>query len=72
MTAPEKILELVERFDANLSAYKKGQYNETQLLEEKSHLQNNVAVADHRIIRLVYELYDHTEEEICIIEETLK
>jgi len=34
MAAPEKILELVERFDANLSAYKKGQYNETQLRRE--------------------------------------
>ena len=34
MTAPANILELVERFDRNLEAYKKGKYNETQLRRE--------------------------------------
>lgn len=31
MTIPTKILELIERFDRNLEAYKQGQYNETQV-----------------------------------------
>ncbi len=31
MTVPTKILELIERFDRNLEAYKQGQYNETQV-----------------------------------------
>jgi predicted type IV restriction endonuclease len=30
MAAPAKILELVERFDRNLRAYKQGPYNEAQ------------------------------------------
>ncbi len=34
MTVPAKILELVERFDRNLDAYKKGRYNETQIRRE--------------------------------------
>ena len=31
MNAPTKILELVERFDQNLEAYRQGKYNETQV-----------------------------------------
>ncbi|MBI4662938.1 MAG: Eco57I restriction-modification methylase domain-containing protein [Verrucomicrobia bacterium] len=31
MTAPKEIIELVERFELNLDAYRSGQYNETQL-----------------------------------------
>lgn len=34
MTVPTKILELVERFDRNLDAYKEGRYNETQIRRE--------------------------------------
>ncbi|MFQ5485299.1 MAG: type I restriction endonuclease, partial [Desulfobacterales bacterium] len=34
MTVPAKILELVERFDRNLDAYKQGKYNETQIRRE--------------------------------------
>lgn len=34
MIAPTKVLELVERFDRNLEAYKQGQYKETQLRQE--------------------------------------
>ena len=34
MTVPTKILELVERFDRNLDAYKQGRYNETQIRRE--------------------------------------
>jgi hypothetical protein len=34
MIAPEEILQLVERFDRNLAAYRSGQYNETQLRRE--------------------------------------
>jgi hypothetical protein len=34
MPAPKKIVKLVERFDDNVEAYKKGKYNETQLRRE--------------------------------------
>ena len=34
MTVPTKVLELVERFDRNLEAYKQGKYNETQVRRE--------------------------------------
>ncbi len=34
MTVPAKVLELVERFDRNLDAYKQGKYNETQVRRE--------------------------------------
>ncbi len=34
MPAPEKILQLVERFDANSVEYKQGKYNETQTRRE--------------------------------------
>jgi len=34
MMPPEEIVELVERFDRNLEAYRSGQYNETQLRRE--------------------------------------
>ena len=34
MAAPDKVLELVERFDRNLEAYKQGKYNETQVRRE--------------------------------------
>jgi len=34
MTAPAKILQLVERFDANIASYKQGKYNETQTRRE--------------------------------------
>ena len=34
MTAPAKILELVERFDRNIDAYKQGKYNEAQVRKE--------------------------------------
>jgi len=34
MNVPNKVLELVERFENNLEAYKKGQFNETQVRRE--------------------------------------
>ncbi len=34
MAVPNKVLELVERFDNNIDAYKKGKYNETQARRE--------------------------------------
>ena len=34
MAAPDKVLELVERFDYNLDAYRSGTYNETQVRRE--------------------------------------
>jgi len=34
LTAPNNIIELVERFDRNLETYKQGKYNETQLRRE--------------------------------------
>lgn len=34
MKTPAKVIELIERFDRNLDAYKQGRYNETQLRRE--------------------------------------
>lgn len=34
MSIPERMIQLIETFDANLEAYKKGVYNETQLRRE--------------------------------------
>lgn len=34
MSAPEAVLELVDRFHRNLAAYKQGKYNETQVRRE--------------------------------------
>ena len=34
MSAPEKILALITRFDNNLEAYRSGKYNEAQLRQE--------------------------------------
>jgi len=34
VAAPNKVLELVERFDYNLSSYRSGKYNETQVRRE--------------------------------------
>ncbi|MDD3089860.1 MAG: type I restriction enzyme HsdR N-terminal domain-containing protein, partial [Candidatus Omnitrophica bacterium] len=34
MTAPQAIVDLVERFDRNVESYRSGQYNETQLRRE--------------------------------------
>jgi predicted type IV restriction endonuclease len=34
MSAPKEILDLVERFERNLEAYRSGQYNEAQLRQE--------------------------------------
>ncbi len=34
MTAPKKIIELVERFKEHFDAYKSGAYNETQVRRE--------------------------------------
>ena len=34
MTASAKILELVERFDRNIDAYKQGKYNEARVRKE--------------------------------------
>ena len=33
-TCPKEVLDLVERFERNLEAYKSGQYNEMQLRQE--------------------------------------
>ena len=34
MSAPDKIIELIDRFERNIDAYKKGKYNETQVRRE--------------------------------------
>ena len=34
MAVPEAIIELIERFNRNLEAYRSGQYNETQARQE--------------------------------------
>ena len=34
MSVPSQVIELVERFERNLEAYKSGQYNETQVRRE--------------------------------------
>ncbi len=59
MPAPESVKKLIETFGNNLEFYKSSQYNEAQL-----------AATDRQIDRLVYELYNLTEEEIALVEGT--
>jgi hypothetical protein len=75
VSAPEEIHKLVERFDRNLDAYRSGKYNEAQVRQAeakepqtKTVLQRQIETTDHQIDRLVYELYELTEDEIRIVE----
>jgi hypothetical protein len=61
MPAPDIIQQLVQRFEDNLSTYRSGHYDETQL-------QRQIDLTDHEIDRLVYDLYELTAEEIKIVE----
>ena len=60
----DKMVELVERM---LSLHKR--LAEARAPHDRTVLQQQIIVTDHQIDRLVYELYDLTEEEIKIVEE---
>jgi hypothetical protein len=60
---PSRVIELVETFDRDIDAYRSPQYNETQLRRE---------FIDPFFDQFVYKLYNLTEEEIKISEESTK
>ena len=66
MPAPEKIRQLVARFEVHWEAYRSSKYNEVQ---DKECLGQEIESTDRAIDRLVYELYELTEDEIKIVEE---
>jgi hypothetical protein len=77
MTAPEVILQLVQRFNDHRTSYLAGKYNETLLElhkqsprtpQEKEMLQREVESTDAQIDGLVYRLNGLTEAEIKIVE----
>ena len=70
MAAPKKIKELVERFVRNREAYLSGGYNEAQVRQEFT--QRQINATDKQIDKLVYKLYDLTDEEIAIVEKGVK
>jgi hypothetical protein len=76
MTVPKEIFYLVDRFDRNHEAYQSGKYKETQLRREfidpfttKPFCSARSDATDSQIDRLVYELYELTEEEVGIVED---
>ena len=82
MTAPAIVGQLVERFESHREAYRSGRYNEAQVRQEflnplfealgwdvHNRIQRQIETVDRRIDRLVYELYDLTDDEIAIVEE---
>jgi hypothetical protein len=69
MSAPKGVLQLVEKFDQQLKAYRSPQYNEAQLRNE--FLQRQIDASDTKIDQLVYQLYGLTDEEIRVVEEPI-
>jgi hypothetical protein len=80
---PDAIKHLVDRFDQNRDAYIFGTYNEIPMLDlkkqqarapkkqapsQKQLLDQKLAITDHQIDTLVYELYRLTEHDIRIAE----
>jgi len=63
MPAPESVKKLIETFGNNLDFYKSTQYNKAQL-------ETQLPATDRQIDRLVYKLYNLTEEEIALMEGT--
>jgi hypothetical protein len=61
---------MVELVETMLKLHKNLQAAKTN--HEKSLIQRQIDVTDKQIDQLVYELYDLTEEEIRIVEETTK
>ncbi|MDZ7764234.1 MAG: hypothetical protein U5K00_07370 [Melioribacteraceae bacterium] len=47
-------------------------YNVSKTPQEKKNLERQIAATDKQIDRLVYELYGLTEDEIKIVEESVK
>ena len=80
MNLPKDVKKLVERFREKRDVYCSSAYNETQArreftdpsAHEKSLIQRQTDATDKQIDKLVYELYDLTEEEIKIVEEATK
>lgn len=60
----DRIVELVERM---LSLYKR--LVEAKIPQDQRVIQQQIAITDQQIDKLVYELYGLTEEEIKIVEE---
>jgi hypothetical protein len=61
-TAPDSVKRLVDHFDQNRDAYLSGSCKEEQLRDQK------LAITDHQIDALVYELYGLTQEQISVVE----
>jgi len=61
---------MVELVEQMLSLYKR--LAEARAPHDKTVLQQQIAVTDQQIDRLVYELYGLTEEEIKMVEGTLQ
>jgi hypothetical protein len=66
-SAPPGIVKLVDRM---LDLHKKP--SASKVPDEKTKLQRQISTTDKQIDRLVYELYNLTDEEIKIIEESTK
>jgi transketolase N-terminal domain/subunit len=80
---PAEVANLVERFTRNRESYKNPAYNETQVRREfldplfkalgwemeQAPIQRQIDATDRQIDRLVYELYELTDDEIKIVEE---
>ena len=62
--------QMVTLVDQMLTLHK--QLSETKLPQSKTTLQRQIQATDREIDRLVYELYDLTDEEIKIVEESFK
>ena len=60
MTAPQAVLDLIERFDRNLEAYR------TEHMQTA--LRRQIYATNRQIDGLVYELYGLTGEEIAVVE----
>ena len=64
------MLELHKRLNPPESPFKKGGVIKTSY--EKTNIQNQISATDKVIDKLVYELYDLTEEEIRIVKEAVE
>lgn len=66
MPAPDSVKDLVARFERMLELPR--QFQATKTAHAKTVLQRQIDATDAQIDRLVYDLYDLTDEEIWIVE----
>jgi hypothetical protein len=81
MAAPTAVTNLVDTFHRNRDAYRASSYNETQLRHEfpntaqtpneKTALQRQINTTDQQIDKLMYQLYNLTDDEIKIVENII-